>query len=202
MVLCFNYWVKPLYLRASTMLGFLTFANVFNKSTNIFNIIFSSAFFLLLVDPFLILDAGFQLSYLAVFGIISIYPVIYKIIVFNNFFLEKVWAISAVSIAAQIATFPISIYYFHQFPNLFLLSNIIVIPLVFTIFILGIGTIALSFNHSLLFFIGKLHSFFITILLSKLTLLNNISFSNSRGSFPEIKSTAVWLGILYTIIFF
>ena len=78
--------LSPSILRASTMLSFLTFANVFNKSTNIFNIIFSSAFFLLLVDPFLILDVGFQLSYLAVFGIISIYPVIYKIIVFNNFF--------------------------------------------------------------------------------------------------------------------
>ena len=81
--------LSPSILRASTMLSFLTFANVFNKSTNIFNIIFSSAFFLLLVDPFLILDVGFQLSYLAVFGIISIYPVIYKIIVFNNFFRES-----------------------------------------------------------------------------------------------------------------
>ena len=195
--------LSPSILRASTMLSFLTFANVFNKSTNIFNIIFSSAFFLLLVDPFLILDVGFQLSYLAVFGIISIYPVIYKIIVFNNFFLEKVWAISAVSIAAQIATFPISIYYFHQFPNLFLLSNIIVIPLVFTIFILGIGTIALSFNHSLLFFIGKIHSFFLTILLSKLTLINNISFSNSKGLFiSKWETLLLYLSIVSILLFF
>ena len=81
--------LSPSILRASTMLSFLTFANVFNKSTNIFNIIFSSAFFLLLVDPFLILNVGFQLSYVAVLGIISIYPIIYKIIVFNNFFFRK-----------------------------------------------------------------------------------------------------------------
>ncbi len=77
------------------------------------------------------------------------------------------------------------------------------IPLIFTILILGIGTIALSFNHSILLFIGKIHSFFLTILLSKLTLLNNISFSISKGLFiSKWETFLLYLSIVLILLFF
>ena len=83
------------------------------------------------------MQVGFQLSYLAVLGIVYLQPKIYTLYKSNNWILEKTWAITAVSISAQIATFPLGMYYFHQFPNYFLLSNLFVIPL--ATFIIGLG---------------------------------------------------------------
>ena len=91
------------------------------------------------------MEVGFQLSYLAVIGIVIIQPWV------NNWFSikwwlpRKIWEITAVSIAAQIATFPLGLLYFHQFPNYFMLSNLIVIPLAVLILYLGIVTLGLSF---------------------------------------------------------
>lgn len=194
--------LSPSILRASAMLSFFIIANIFNITTNIFNIIFATAFLILLINPLLILDVSFQLSFLALFGIIYIHPLIYKKIVFKNYLIDKIWTISVVSIAAQIATFPLSIYYFHQFPNLFLISNIIAIPLVFIIIILGILTLALSFNHSMLFYIGKLNSFSITLLINTLSKLDNLAFSNFEGLFISKSETILFYILIASLILF
>jgi competence protein ComEC len=82
---------------------------------------------LLLYDPFLITDVGFQLSYLAVAGLIIFQPIIYQWLTFKNKLADKVWLACSVSIAAQVITFPLSAYYFHQFPVYFLVSNLLII---------------------------------------------------------------------------
>ncbi|MBS1527997.1 MAG: ComEC/Rec2 family competence protein, partial [Bacteroidetes bacterium] len=86
-----------------------------------------SAFFLLLYDPFFILDVGFQLSYLAVGGLIVFQPVVYRWFYFENKWADKLWILCSASIAAQVITFPLSAYYFHQFPVYFLISNLLII---------------------------------------------------------------------------
>ena len=73
-------------------------------------------------------DVGFQLSYLAVFGIIWMQPKLYAIYKPRFIIDRKIWELVTVSIAAQIGILPLSIYYFHQFPGLFLLSNLVIIP--------------------------------------------------------------------------
>lgn len=98
------------------------------RNVDTYNIIFGSAFVLLLFNPFIITEVGFRLSYLAVIGIIYLYPKIYSQYTTRIWIIDQAWMIISVSIAAQIATFPLSLLYFHQFPNLFLLSNLIVIP--------------------------------------------------------------------------
>ncbi len=133
---------SPSVLRSAAMLSFIIIAKTFNRNTNIYNTLAASAFFLFLFNPYLILDVGFQLSYIAVIGIVYIQPMIYNWFEVNNWLLEQVWAITAVSIAAQIATFPLGLYYFHQFPNYFLLSNLIVIPLSTVIIYLGLSVLA------------------------------------------------------------
>ena len=77
----------------------------------------------------MLFEPGLQLSFLAVGGIGYLYPHIYNLTTIRNVLADKVWALVAVSIAAQAATFPISIYYFHQFPNYFIPANILIIPL-------------------------------------------------------------------------
>ena len=83
---------------------------------------------MLLYEPMYLYDIGFQLSYCAVLSILIFHKKIYKLIPLKNKILDNIWSLTSVSIAAQLGTFPISLYYFHQFPTYFLLSNYIAIP--------------------------------------------------------------------------
>ena len=121
--------LSPSVLRASTMFSFVTIGKAFNRNTNIYNTLAASAILLLLINPFMITEVGFQLSYFAVIGIVTYQKSLYDIIEVKNKLLDKIWQLSTVSIAAQISTFPLGLLYFHQFPNYFFLSNLIVIPL-------------------------------------------------------------------------
>ena len=119
----------PSVLRASLMFSFIAFGQVLNRNSSIYNSIFASAFFLLLYQPFLLFDLSFQLSYSAVISIVYFQPIIGSLLTPSLKILKGIWGLISVSIAAQIGTIPIVLYYFHQFPNYFLLSNFIVIPM-------------------------------------------------------------------------
>jgi len=121
--------LSPSVLRAATMFSFIIIGSALKRETNIYNTLAASAFVLLLYNPYILLQVGFQLSYAAVLGIVYLQPKLYNLFRPSNWLLDKIWAITTVSIAAQLATFPLGMYYFHQFPNYFLLSNLFVIPL-------------------------------------------------------------------------
>jgi competence protein ComEC len=120
---------SPSVMRASTMFSFVALGQSFRRSTNIYNTLAGSALVLVLIDPYIISRIGFQLSYLAVISIVTLQPWLYKKLYFKNYLLDKAWAIITVSIAAQLATGPLALFYFNQFPNYFLLTNLVVIPL-------------------------------------------------------------------------
>lgn len=130
--------MSPSVLRAATMFSVFALSKALVRSSNIYNSLGISAFILLLYDPNLLYSVGFQLSFLAVTGIVYLQPRIYRLVYVRNKYLDKIWVITAVSIAAQIATLPLTIYYFNQFPTYFFLSNLVVIPGAFLIMIGGI----------------------------------------------------------------
>jgi competence protein ComEC len=130
---------SPSVCRAALMLSFVVLGKALNKNQNTYNLMAISAFFLLLYHPFYLIDLGFQLSYLAVAGLVYFHPIIYHLFYIKNKFLDYIWSYSALSIAAQLATFPISIYYFHQFPLYFLISNLLVVFPVALIMYAGIA---------------------------------------------------------------
>jgi len=99
------------------------------RHSNSYNTLAASAFLLLCYDPHLIADTGFILSYLAVLSILLFYKPLYKTWFIRHKWLDKLWEIAALSIAAQILTLPVCLLYFHQFPNYFLLANIVAVPL-------------------------------------------------------------------------
>lgn len=142
-------------LRASIMFSFISFGKLLRYHINIYNNIFSSAFILLMYNPFFILDVGFQLSYMAVLGIVFIQPMISKWYVPESRLVKYIWDLISVSLAAQLLTFPISIFYFHQFPNYFLLSNLIIIPVTSVVLIGLIALLALHFLPLLGDILGK-----------------------------------------------
>ena len=129
--------LSPSTLRATTMFSILAVGMNLQRPHNIYNTLSISAFILLLWNPFLLFEVGFQLSYLAVFGIVSVQPMLYPLIKSRYWLIDKVWKLITVSIAAQLGIFPLSLFYFHQFPGLFIISNILIIP--FLGIILGYG---------------------------------------------------------------
>jgi competence protein ComEC len=135
---------SPSVLRAALMFSFISIGIGLNRNINIYNSIAASAFILLVNNPLLVYDVGFQLSYCAVLGIIFLHPKLYQFYQPKYWILDQIWNISCVSIAAQAATCPFSFYYFHQFPNYFLLSNLLIIPLSTLITYLGLILLAVS----------------------------------------------------------
>jgi competence protein ComEC len=119
---------SPSVLRASLMLSVIIFAEAYKRRSNIYNSIFVSAFALLIYDPNLLFSVSFQLSYAAVLGIVYLYGRIYTLLYLKNTIANFFWRITALSLSVQITTFPITIYYFHQFPTIFLITNLIAIP--------------------------------------------------------------------------
>ena len=130
---------SPSVLRAATMFTFLILGTSFKRTANIYNTLAASALVLLCINPFLIKEVGFQLSYLAVIGIVYFYPKIYRQWYIENKIGNFIWQLTAVAIAAQLTTFPLSLYYFHQFPLYFWLSGLVVVP--FAFLILGSGVL-------------------------------------------------------------
>ncbi|MGV6831269.1 MAG: ComEC/Rec2 family competence protein [bacterium] len=136
--------LSPSIIRAATMFSVFTIALNLKRKTNIYNTIVASIFILLLFNPLYIYDVGFQLSYLAVLGIVTFEPIFSKLWKPKMKVTNVLWKTLTVSTAAQIGILPISLFYFHQFPGLFFLTNLVVIPLLGFIIALGIVVIILS----------------------------------------------------------
>ena len=121
--------LPPSVIRASVMFSILFIGHTFNKKNYALNALAISAILILLFDPNAIYNVGFQLSFTAMLGIFLFYPMLSKLYLPSNLFTKFVWDISVLTIAAQLGTFPLSIFYFHQFPTYFLLVNPLVILL-------------------------------------------------------------------------
>tara|TARA_B100000809_G_scaffold261040_1_gene309130 strand:- start:6289 stop:8304 length:2016 start_codon:yes stop_codon:yes gene_type:complete len=149
-------------VRAVTMFTFLAIGLSFRRKNIVEFSLIASMFLLLIVKPMFLFDVGFQLSYLAVFGIIWVQPVLYKFWNPKLKIVDKFWQLLTVSFAAQAGVLPLSLYYFHQFPGLFWLSNLIIIPFLGAILIGGIAIIFLSLIGFLPQYLATIYGFVIT----------------------------------------
>jgi competence protein ComEC len=152
-------------VRVSLMFSLVSFSFLLNRKSQIYNTIFLSAFVMLLYRPYFLFDVGFQLSYSAVIGIVFFQPKFYGLLKIENKILQFLWSLFTISVAAQLSTAPLGIYYFHQFSSSFWLANMIVVP---------ISTIAIYLAISLLFFcwIPYLNIFIATVLIYLLKGMN------------------------------
>jgi competence protein ComEC len=138
-------------VRAALMFSLIAVGKMFKRSSEGYNILAVAAFFQLWINPYEITQVGFQLSYLAVLGIFAFYTPLNDCIIPYNKLISWVWSILAVSMAAQLATFPLACYYFNMFPVYFLVTNLIVVPLAavvtyFAVALLVVGAAGLTFE--------------------------------------------------------
>ncbi|WP_395053759.1 ComEC/Rec2 family competence protein [Flavobacterium sp.] len=134
--------LAPCVIRSVTMFSFVAVGLYLRRTVNIYNTLMISILLILLVEPSYLFDIGFQLSYVALFFIIWLQPLLASIWTPKSKFINYFWEIITVSFAAQIGTLPITIYYFHQFPGLFFITNLIILPAL--TFILALGVLVLS----------------------------------------------------------
>ncbi len=186
--------LSPSVLRAVTMFSFVALARPLGWSTNIYNTLAASAFCLLVHDPFLIMSVGFQLSYSAVLGIVYLQRHIYLLWYAPGYWLDKVWQITTVSIAAQLATVSLGLLYFHQFPVYFLFSNLFVIPISFAVLVLGLVVLALGWLAPLASVAGWLLTKCIQAMNGSVLLVESLPFSLLDNLY--INTTQSWLIML------
>jgi competence protein ComEC len=116
--------LAPSVFRATLMFTVLGFGQLLGKRFFSLNALLVAAIFLLMLDARMLFDIGFQLSFLALLGITFFFQPISNLFVVKNYWFNKLWEGTALGLAAQIGTIPISLYYFHQFPNYFILTNL------------------------------------------------------------------------------
>lgn len=198
--------LSPSVFRSATMFTFITFGGLFNRKTSTYNSLMASAFVLLVADPFILFHIGFQLSYSAVLAILLFQPLISALIKTNQLLYRKAWDLIAVSIAAQIGTFPLAIYYFHQFPNYFVLTNLLVIPASFVILVSGFFALLVQLIGLGSTWLGFLGSFVLKgsllFLNTAVSMINQIPFSVSHSLYFSLFDTILIYLIIIILLFF
>ena len=184
-------------VRAVTMFSFVAFGMSFRRKNIVEFSFISSLFFLLLTKPMFLFDVGFQLSYLAVFGILCTQPKLYSIWKPKYKVIDFFWKLFTVSIAAQVGILPLSIYYFHQFPGLFLASNLIIIPFLGAILIGGILVIVSSLCNMLPQIIADFYGEIISLMNGFVSWISH----QENFLFKDI-SISLWMMLLWYLALF
>ena len=185
-------------LRSAVMFTCIVIGKNFFTQSSIYNSIAASAFLLLCYDPYFLWDVGFQLSYLAVIGIVWLQQAIYRSVYIKNKQLNKIWNMIAVTLAAQVITFPICIYYFHQFPNVFLVTNLLAVPLSTIILFTEIFLIAFARINILGVYAGKMVSLLVQLMNFIIKSCNDLPFSRLDNIYSGVLSTWLLYGMVFT----
>jgi len=181
--------LSPSVMRATVMFSVVIVGKITSQSANVYNSLGFAALCLLLYDPTMLFKAGFQLSCVAVIGIVFFQPKIASIIKVKNKVLNWIWQLTSVSIAAQIATFPFCIYYFERTPVYFWLSNVIVSPGATILIILTLLLLITSPIHSISAFFGFLTKWVTKTMNFLVISISNLPFSTIENRYVTIFQT-------------
>ncbi len=188
---------QPSVLRSALMFTCLILGENISRKSSIYNSLAVSAFLLLCFNPFWLWDIGFQLSYCAVLSIVVFQPYIHNWFFPRNKIIALTWKLTSVTLAAQILSTPISIYQFHQFPNYFLFTNLVAVPLSSVILIGEILLCAVSFSPFVAQLLGKCLSNLISWMNAYVERIEALPFSLLEGL--EINFMQTFLLILLII---
>ncbi len=193
----------PSVLRSAVMFSFIVIGESFERKTNSLNTLAAAAFFLLLFNPFLLWDAGFQLSFAAVAGIVSFMRPVNSWFDFENKIVKNIWQLMSVTISAQVFTLPLILYYFHQFPVFFMISNLLVVPLAGIVLYGELLLVFFSFSSFMAKFIGACLNFLLAGMNHFIEHINSIPFSTITGiQINALESFLLFLTIGGTLFFF
>ena len=186
----------PSAIRAAIMFSLLAFSVLLQKNNNSLNQLFATAFLLLCAQPSWLFSLGFQLSFVAVLSLILFYKWIYQWLSPANFIIRQLWSVVAASLAAEILVAPLVVYYFHNFPLLFIVANVAAYLFMGVVLVLGIAIIALSFIPAVAGAIGICTVWLVTVFDKLVTWLQGLN----PVSFHFLMLTDIELLLLYVVI--
>jgi competence protein ComEC len=192
---------SPSVARSAAMFSIVLVAFLVDRNSHIINSLAISALVLLAYNPYYLLNIGFQLSYIAVAGIVFLYDWIYQRISPSTWLGDKIWQMVAVSLAAQIATVPVSLFYFHQFPSYFLAANIVAIPLSSLVIYSGMLVLVTSFIPSISGFFGYITALLLKLLNGSIAWIENLPFAVLSGiPFRMNEMIVLYLALIFIVI--
>ncbi|MCX7744616.1 MAG: competence protein ComEC family protein [Flavobacteriales bacterium] len=190
-------------LRAGIMFSLVSVGQTLSYKSNIYNTIFLSAFILLIVNPMNLFDVGFQLSYLAVLGIVFFFPAMNQWITSKYWIVNQIWALTCVSLSAQIATTPISLYHFGQFPTSFLIANLVVVPLAGIIIYIGIAAVIFTGIPLLGNITSAIFKFLITFMHQLIQVIEDIPYAYAENlTINAFQCLLLYAGLICFTCFF
>ncbi len=193
--------LSPSVIRASAMISFIIIGKALKRDSEAINILSASVFVILCFNPLLLLEVGFQLSFLAVFGMILFYDIFYKLWSPKNKWIDKFWQVSCVSVSAQLITTPLSLFYFHQFPNYFFLTNLVVFVFAAVVMYVGIFVILVSFIPFVSTISAKILAWLIFAMNESIGFIENLPYSVSRSIHLNFTEAIVLYILLISIIY-
>jgi competence protein ComEC len=192
----------PSVCRACVMLTFVLIGNTLGKKTNIYNSLAASALFLLCINPYSIFEVGFQLSYCAVIAIVYFQPIMYRAIYIRNKILNYIFSLATVSISAQMGTSCLTIFYFHNFPNYFLITNILIIPLVTVIMFAVAATLILQPVPVIGMLTGKFLDICVSLANGVTKHIEQLPYSLTENMYINVTQTLIMLAAVIAIAFY
>jgi len=192
--------MTPSVSRAALMLSLYALSRYINRKTNLPNIIFFSAFIMILFDPKIIYSVSFQLSFMAVTGIAFVFPGLYAYFKTGNQLINKVTGLLCLSVSAQLFTIPLSLYYFHQFPHYFLITNLFVIPLAVLILYSGCMFFLFSFFRPMALFFAHILNFLSGFLQKVTNTISSLPFSETNNIGLDISDVILLYLFIFSVI--
>ncbi len=194
--------LSPSIVRSVTMFSFLTIGLYLRRTVAVYHTLIVSILLILLFKPSFLFDVGFQLSYLALFFILWLQPLLAQFYKPKHKIISYCWDIITVSFAAQIGTMPLSLYYFHQFPGLFFVTNLLILPLIGIIMAVGVLVVVIALFKTLPLYLAKAVELLISLLNNIIHyiatqeefVIRNIAFSKEMlwGSYLVIILVILW----------
>lgn len=188
--------MSPSVTRASVMFSFVLTGQAFGRKQHVINAVAASAFLLLVINPFWLFNPGFQLSYLAVTGIVILHKPLASIWNPEAKILQKVRDLLIISFVAQLFTAPLAVFYFHQFPNYFLITNLMVIPLTGLLLYFGLAFLIIPASNLLFEIVSRLFDAGLTLLNFSVELVEKLPYASAK----DLYLTPISVIFLYCVV--
>ena len=189
-------------LRSALMFTFIALSELLKRQSHPLNTLSAAALFLLAINPFQLMDISFQLTFLAMAGIFIFNEPLVALWHPNQWLADKIWELVCVSIAAQVLTTPISLYYFHQFPSYFLLANLIVVPLSSLILYGGLIYMFIIYWPALAGFVAIGIKWLVQLLIKTVIVTESLPGSTIKSIFLTGPDVFLWYILILSIALF
>lgn len=191
----------PSIARSAVMFTFIVLAEAIGRKTSIYNTLAASAFVMLCYNPFFLWDVGFQLSYAAVISIVTFMKPIHNWFYVKNKTLNILWELVAVTLSAQILTIPIIFFYFHQFPNLFLITNFVVVPLSSIILFAELAVLVFAHVMYVSGFLDDVTTVLLRFMNNFIERFNQLPFAVTTGIQNSVVETILLYGFIIAVCY-